>query len=52
MQSASDSLTRTLADIARKHDKPFLVEVGDGLMVTRIIVAIEKSLQAGGVVEI
>lgn len=35
-----------------RHDKPFLVEAGDGLMVTRIIVAIERSLQSGKVVEI
>lgn len=35
-----------------RYDKPCLVDPDDGLAVTRIIVAIEKSLQSGEVVEV
>lgn len=35
-----------------RNDKPYLVNVEDGLEVTRIIVAIERSLQSGQVVDI
>jgi predicted dehydrogenase len=35
-----------------RSDKPCLVDVDDGLMVTRIIVAIEKSIETGAIVEI
>jgi len=35
-----------------RHDKPCRVAPGDGLMVTRIIVAIEKSLQSKAVVQV